>query len=132
MKTQELTTVPTGVSFRAKAEILDLERLGWDFYDLYMDVYLCHQDKYRAENELPKKSFDMDFTVEDAAQWEQENYHVEITVDENGSTSYAMCQHAHIGNETHGQGETGDDEKTIEDLNALLSQGLLWNIETDF
>ena len=128
MKTQELTTVPTGVSFRAKAEILDLERLGWDFHYLYSEVHEAHQSQYKEEHGEEDPSYDMN----SAADYEQENYHVEVTVNEDGTTTYAMCQHAHVGNETYWQGETGDDEKTIEDLNALLSQGLLWNIETDF
>lgn len=127
-----ITKVPVGVNFRAKAEIIDLERLGWDFYEIYMDIYLCHQDNYRQENGLPKKSFDMDFTVEDAAEWEREHHCVEIIVNADGTTKNGMCQKPEFGNDTYEKDDTGDDEKTVEDLNTLLEKGLLWDIEIDF
>lgn len=108
MKTQKTITT----NFRAKAEIADLENLGWDFSYIYDEV---------AEAQK--------LTTEQAEEWEKENYCVEITVNEAGKTGYSMQQQPHYGNESFGQGDTGDDKKTIEDLNLLLAEGKLWDIE---
>jgi hypothetical protein len=99
-------------NFTARVEIADLENRGWDFTYLYESASI-------AKN----------LSLEDAEKYDKENYCVLVKVNENGGTSYYMCQKAHYGNECFGQGDTGDDSATIEDLKTLFEKGLLWDCE---
>lgn len=99
-------------NFTARVEIEDLEKRGWDFTYLYEGVANAQA-----------------LSIADAEKWEKENYCVSVEVNEDGGTSYDMCQKAHYGNECFGQDDTGDDSATIEDLKALYEEGVLWNCE---
>ena len=83
----------------ARAEFADLERVGWDFSDIYEGV---------AEAK--------GMTITAAEKWEKENYHIVVTV-EADCTYYQPCHNAN-GNEGDRQ-ETGDDNKTRRDLSDL-------------
>ncbi len=105
MKTTKLNFAK---NFTAKVEIADLEKLGWEFSPTYEDV-----SKAKGISE------------EEAKIWENENYHVEIEVREDGSTFWASC--SNDGNNFSDKEATGDDQQTIEDLEKLHSEGKLWN-----
>ena len=110
-------------NFTARAEILDLERRGWNFDDLYNEVHEAYQGQYRAEHGEDDPGYDMN----SAADYEQENYHVRIKVNADGTTEHYICQNQ--GSEEYYQGDTGDDKATIEDLIALHDSGDLWDCE---
>ena len=110
MKNQNLNF---GKNFYANVEIKDLERLGWDFYPTYEDVA-------KAKN----------ISEEEAKAWENENYHVQIKVDNEGYTSFRTVNTSRADNkidEGSGYEDTGDDEKTTEDLCTLYNESKLWN-----
>lgn len=98
-------------NFNAKAEISDLEMLGWNFeYD----------DTANA----------MDISIEEAEKYVKDTYSVEITVNEEGKTLWR-----YINNSKDATGidqgsdneESGDDEQTIKDLEKLHAEGKLWD-----
>jgi hypothetical protein len=105
-------------NFRTKAEIKDLEELGWSFDSDYASI---------AEAQ--------GITEEEAKEWENENYHVVIQVDEEGKTEWyfqnTMKDQQGIS-ETSDKESTGDDEQTIKDLNQLYSEDKLWDMENDW
>ena len=93
-----------GKNFTANAEIADLEKLGWtlDFDE--------NNDEEKKEN--------------------NEKYHVEITVNEEGKTFWRILNTSKYDNginEGSDNEETGDDKQTIKDLNQLHEEGKLWN-----
>ena len=102
-------------NFAASVEIAELEKLGWEFESTYLDV---------AEAK--------GISEEKAKAYENENYHVEITVDEDGKTfdrTVSKKQIANGINEGSDNAATGDDAQTIEDLKKLHAEGKLWNEE---
>ena len=107
MKTSKIDATK---NFSARVEIIHLEQKGWDFSDLYQEVANAQQ-----------------LSIEDAQKWDKENYCVAVTVNEDGGSYYEMCQKAHYGNECFYQGDTGDNEATIQDLKELYENGLLWD-----
>jgi hypothetical protein len=99
-------------NFTARVEIEDLEKRSWDFNFLYKEVATGQK-----------------ISIEAAEAFEKENYCVSIEVNEDGATTYVMCQKAHYGNECFGREGTGDDNATIADLEELYKDGLLWDCE---
>lgn len=93
----------------ANVEIKDLEKLGWDFSELYESV--------ASTKGISEKK---------AEKWEKKNFYAKITVREDG-TYWEPC--AWNGNEAYEKEETGDDKQTIEDLAQLDSKGKLWDVE---
>ena len=102
-------------NFRANVEISELEKLGWEFEATYLDV---------AEA--------LGIAEKEAKNYENENYHVEITVDENGKTfDRTVKTNQKINGIDEGSDKklTGDDFQTIEDIKKLHAEGKLWNEE---
>ena len=99
------------ISF-ARVEIRDLERLGWTF------------DSWDDNTALA-----MYVSEEEAIEINRKYFHAIIKVDANGRTFYDW-EDTETGDRTDWS-ETGDDEKTIEDLATLLAQGKLWDVEYD-
>lgn len=100
-------------NFTAKSEIADLEKLGWEFDPTYKDVAKAKGISY-----------------EEAKDWENENYHVEIVVDDEGATFWRTVhtqREAEGINEGSDNEKTGDDQQTIEDLKQLHKEGKLWD-----
>ena len=107
----ETTKFNFAKNFTAKAEMRDLMRLGWEF-----DI----EDTMNA----------LDLTEENAWDYVCKTYHVEIKVDEDGSTfwRYVNTQKSNNGIDEGSDNEaTGDDEQTIEDLKELHAEGNLWD-----
>jgi len=100
-------------NFFANVEIKDLEKLGWEFDPTYESVANAK-----------------DISEEEAKAWENENYHVQIKVDEDGNTLWRTVNTIK-GNSGIDEGsdseETGDNEQTILDLKKLHEEGKLWN-----
>ena len=107
----ETQTEKTFAFVSAKAEIADLESLGWNFDSLYEKV----ANAVGVPFEYAKKD-------------QQENYCIRIMVDEYGKTSYSRCQKKHLGEREFEHGVTGDDVKTLKDLETLFDQGKLWDV----
>jgi hypothetical protein len=102
-------------NFSANVEIQELEKLGWEFNPTYEDVA-------RAK----------DISEEEAKAFENENYHVQIKVDEDGNTLWRTVNTIKGNNgidEGSDNEETGDNEQTIKDLKKLHEEGKLWNEE---
>lgn len=62
----------------------------------------------------------------------EEIYHVDITVDDEGKTTWCLTNTEKVNNgiwEGSDKEETGDDEQTIKDLEKLNNEGKLWNIK---
>ena len=97
------------ISF-ARVEIQHLEELGWAF-----------------DNWDDSTAKAMDIPLEDAIAENREKFIAVIKVDANGRTFYDW-EDTETGDRTDWS-ETGDDEKTIEDLATLLAQGKLWDVE---
>lgn len=97
-------------NFTARVEIEDLEKRSWDFSCLYEEVATAQE-----------------ISIEAAEACQKETYCVLIEVNEDGTTTYDMCQKAHYGNECSGREDTGDDNATIADLEELYKDGLLWD-----
>lgn len=97
-------------SVQASVEIKDLENLGWDF-------------------DMPTQSGSENIEMDDTI------YYVDITVDDEGHTTWCLTN---TEKSNHGIWEgsdserTGDDEKTIKDLEKLHSEGKLFNIKTEY
>lgn len=96
----------------AKVEISDLENLGWDFTNIYEEV-----------------SDAKSISLEDAEKFEKENYCVKLTVDEQGFITYALAQKAHYGNQVFEQGDTGDNEASLEDFKSLIDSDKVWDVK---
>ena len=105
--------------FAANAEIEDLEKLGWNLDDVYEDAYAATRSKTREEWEVAG--------FEAAAGSIRKSHYCRIEVRENGSTYYFL--RPWVGNEDYERQETGDDEKTVADLQGLNAAGKLWGIE---
>jgi hypothetical protein len=100
-------------NFSANVEIKDLEKLGWEFDPTYESVAKAK-----------------DISEEEAKAWENENYHVQIKVDEDGNTTWRTVNTPKANNgidEGSDSEETGDNEQTIQDLKKLHQEGKLWN-----
>jgi len=96
----------------AKVEISDLENLGWDFSYIYEEVADAQS-----------------ISLEDAEKFEKENYHVKLSVDDEGFLTYSLCQSAHYGNEEFPQGDTGDNEASLQDFTQLIEQEKVWDLK---
>jgi hypothetical protein len=96
----------------AKVEITDLEQLGWDFSNIYSEV-----------------SEAKSISIEEAADFEKQNYCVRLIVDEKSNVSYSICQKAHYGNEEFYQGDSGDNAAALEDLRKLINSNLVWDVK---
>ena len=115
IRIMQTTKLNFGKNFRASVEIAELEKLGWEFDPTYEDVAKAK-----------------DITEEEAKAYENDNYHVEITVDQDGKTfnrTVNTQQKANGINEGSDDEATGDDAQTIEDLKKLYAEGKLWNEE---
>jgi hypothetical protein len=73
----------------------------------------------------------MDISIEEADEYVEKTYHVEITVNEDMTTLWRLVntQKKLNGIDEGGDNEvTGDDEQTIQDLVDLTEQGKVWNV----
>ena len=114
---------------KVSVDIMDLEELGWDFDDMHENVYQAHQDKHKADHKGYDHTYEEDHTYDmnSAAEYNYENYHVVIMVNEDGEGYYYI--ESNSGSEFSDREATGDDKQTIKDLEELNSKGLLWDIE---
>ena len=95
-------------------DIQPLESLGWEFSDTVSETANA-----------------LEISEEEARQYEYDNYHVEITVNENMTTLYRFVNtKKKLGGIDEGSDNevTGDDEQTITDLEKLIEEGKVWNI----
>jgi hypothetical protein len=92
-----------------KAEIKDLEDLGWDFSNIYEEVADAQE-----------------LSLEAAEAWEKENYCVELKFYENGGVDYLMSQKN--GNEHSSYENCGDSKAAQKDLKKLIQQGKIWDV----
>lgn len=63
-------------NFRANVHIKDLEALGWELNSTYEEV---------AEAK--------GITEEEAKEWENENYHIDVRVDDEGKNYLCHCEY---------------------------------------
>jgi hypothetical protein len=71
----------------------------------------------------------------DVEEGDEEVYHVDITVDDEGKTTWCLTNTQKADNgiwEGSDKEETGDDEQTIKDLEKLNDEGKLWNVKTEY
>jgi len=79
--------------------------------------------------DLEELGWDLD--VEEDA---KEVYHVVITVNDEGNTTWCLTNTEKADNgiwEGSDSEETGDDEQTIKDLEKLNDEGKLWDVRTE-
>jgi hypothetical protein len=119
----QIESIDFSKNIRVSAEIQDLENLGWNFERAYEDVLLAYQSAYKSDH----GEEDNTYNIERAAEYEYQNYHIVIFVDQNGSAFWSTQSNSR--NEISDREWAGEDEKTIEDIVTLHSKGLLWNIE---
>ena len=66
---------------------------------------------------------------------DEEIYHVDITVNDEGKTTWCLTNTEKANNgiwEGSDNEETGDDEQTIKDLEKLYNEGDLWDVRTEY
>ena len=102
------TTINTGNGFSAHVEIEDLEKIGWEFSDLYEGVAAAQG-----------------LSLEDAEKWEKENYHIRLH--NNGDGVMWIPSHNTAG-DTGDSEDPGDSEKTEKDIQQLYADGDLWKV----
>lgn len=92
--------------FSAHADIEDLEKLGWDFSDLYEGVALAQ-----------------DLSIESAEVWEKNNYHIRF-FNKGKSLRWVVSHNQH--------GDTGDSllvpDELVESIKKLFKKSLLWEV----
>lgn len=103
----------------------------------------CYEVQVEFETPNFYRSVKVSVYIQDLADlgWElsdeldsQDNYHIDITVDDEGKTSWCLTNTEKMRNriwEGSDKEATGDDEQTIKDLYVLYSKGSLFNIETE-
>jgi len=101
-------SIKTTDRFSAHVDFADLEKLGWEFGDIYQGVA---DAKGISRNE--------------AEQWEKENYHVRLY--NNGQGVYWIPCHNESGDAGDGQWP-GDEAQTEKDIQRLYAEGLLWEV----
>jgi len=116
-------------NYKVSVDIIDLENLGWDFDDIHADVYQAHHDKHKGNYNGDDHNYVEDHTYDmnSASEYNYQNYHVVIIVNEKGETFWYL--ESNSGSEFSDREATGDDKQTIKDLEELNSKGLLWDIE---
>ena len=120
MKNFILNPVIENFDLRIRLDIGELEKLGWDWDNYYHNT---------------AKAKEIEFS--EAKEFCQNEYSAEIEIHgdkENPSTFDSW--YSHKRNENTSKERTGDDEKTIEDIIYLLSQGIVsidsdWDLSTD-
>jgi hypothetical protein len=94
--------------FSAHVDFSDLEKLGWEFSDLYESV-----------------AFARGISLEEAEEWEKKNYHVRLF--NNGNGVYWISSDNKHGDTGDAQWP-GDAAKTEKDIQALYASGELWEV----
>lgn len=98
-----------GDDFSVRVEYVDLERMGWDFSEIYENA-----------------SGAMGFSLEEAEKWEKDNCHVRIFKRCDGRIFWVPSNM--IVGDMGDCMETGDDNKTIGDIMVLYAESKLWDI----
>lgn len=97
-------------NFSASAEITDLEALGWDFTEYYQN----NAEYY-------------DISFDQSKEQVQAFYFVRLHVNEYGATFFELLNYE--SRDSSHYEETGDDDKTIEDLMTLYQEDGLWDVQ---
>jgi hypothetical protein len=112
-------TIDTGAGFSAHVEISDLEKLGWNFDDVYESVARNRRRDGMYAEPLSREQ------MKSAEKWEKKNYHVRIYNTGKG-IRYVM---SHNQNGDTGEGRPCGDEKSAhEDVQKLYQNSLLWEL----
>lgn len=112
--------------FRDKGEVEGIDyEVVLESPNLYYNVQCCVNI-----DDLIKLGWD--FFPEEPNE-DPDKYHIEITVDDEGKTTYCIVNTDKLVNNRIWEGSdrmpTGDDEQTIKDLYTLYDQGKIWKIE---
>lgn len=101
-------TISTAEGFSAHVDFEDLEKLGWDFSQLYKGVAAAQG-----------------ISMEEAEAWEKENYHVRLF--NNGNGVKWIPSHNQYGDQGDCE-DPGDDKKTEYDIQHLYNNAGLWEV----
>lgn len=106
MKITDKLNITAG--FSAHVDFSDLEKIGWDFTDLYEGVAAAQQ-----------------LSLKEAEQWEKENYHVRLYWNEGIMWIPSHNTHGDTGDAE----DPGDQAQAHKDIAELYERGLLWEVE---
>lgn len=113
------TIIDTGPGFSAHCEISDLEKLGWNFDDVYEAVAKRKRESGMYGSPLTYEE------IKEAEVWEKANYHVRLY--NTGQGIHYIMSHNESGDVGDGL-PTGDDAGAHEDIQVLYQEQKLWEV----